>query len=239
MEMQMLEVKNIELSHGKLQVLWDISLTVGEGECVGLLGANGAGKSSTMGAIMGIYPLQSGSITFSGKPLTGLDVNELILLGIALVPEGRKLFTQMTVEENLMMGAYIKEKRSSIVSGLESVYELFPILKDKRLQMAGQLSGGQQQMVTIGRALMSKPKMLLLDEPFIGVAPKLVIEIMQALREINQGGVSMILVEQNVHRALEFVTRAYVIENGRNVLEGDAKLILSDEHFQEKFLGIH
>jgi branched-chain amino acid transport system ATP-binding protein len=205
-EIQMLEVNNIELSHGKLQVLWDISLTVGDGECVGLLGANGAGKSSTMGAIMGLYPLQSGAITFAGQSIAGLDVNELIMSGIALVPEGRKLFTQMTVEENLMMGAYIKEKRSSIDTGLESIYALFPILKDKRLQMAGQLSGGQQQMVTIGRALMSKPKMLLLDEPFIGVAPKLVLEIMQALREINLGGVSMILVEQNVHRALEFVT---------------------------------
>jgi len=235
----MLEVKNIELCHGKLQVLWDISLNVNTGERVGLLGANGAGKSSTMGAVMGLYPLQSGSITFSGQSINQLEVNQLIKLGIALVPEGRKLFTQMTVEENLKMGAYIKEKRTSINEGLDSIYQLFPILKEKRLQMAGQLSGGQQQMVTIGRALMSKPKMLLLDEPFIGVAPRLVDEIMQALREINELGVGMVLVEQNVHRALDFVTRAYVIENGRNVLEGNANLILSDEHFQEKFLGIH
>jgi branched-chain amino acid transport system ATP-binding protein len=235
----MLEVKNIELCHGKLQVLWDINLQVNKNELVGLLGANGAGKSSTMGAVMGLYPIQSGTINFLGKSINEIDVSELIQLGIALVPEGRKLFTQMTVEENLMMGAYIKEKRLTIDDELGNVYQLFPILKNKRMQMAGQLSGGQQQMVTIGRALMSKPKLLLLDEPFIGVAPRLVDEIMQALREINQMGVSMVLVEQNVHRALEFVTRAYVIENGRNVLEGDASAILSDEHFQEKFLGIH
>jgi branched-chain amino acid transport system ATP-binding protein len=207
----MLNITNLKVDHGKLRALWDFSLRVARGERVGLLGANGAGKSTAMGAIVGLYPSAAGSIEYDGKPL---------------------------VLENLTMGAFAAKTRKDIEGPLETVMALFPVLKQKAKQNAGELSGGQQQMVAIGRALTSSPKLLLLDEPFIGVAPKLVDEILDALRLIASGGVTMVLVEQNTHRALDFVERAYVIENGCTVLEGNRDALLNDPTFSRKFLGL-
>lgn len=234
----MLAINSISVDHGKLRALWDISFNVERGECIGLLGANGAGKSTTMGAIIGLYPISSGLIKYDGKEFSQTSTIESVSCGIALVPEGRQLFAQMSVRENLMMGSYSLPNRGECVNTMMQVFDLFPILQQKAMQNAGELSGGQQQMVAIGRALMSQPKLLLLDEPFIGVAPKLVDEILGALRKIANNGVTMILVEQNIHRALDFVERAYVIENGRTVMEGNKETLLGDSGFAAKFLGL-
>jgi branched-chain amino acid transport system ATP-binding protein len=233
----MLEVKGLAVDHGKLRALWDVSFRVDKSERVALLGANGAGKSTTLGAIIGLYPPASGEIRFNGKPAahaTARNVNA----GIALVPEGRRLFPEMTVRENLEMGAYMPKGRAKLAQGLERVFALFPILGQKQNQDAGKLSGGQQQMVAIGRALMSQPELLLLDEPFLGVAPLVIEEVMAVLRQISAEGVTCLLVEQNIHRALDFATRAYVIENGRTVLEGGRDQLLGDPEFSKKFLGL-
>ena len=234
----MLELKNIAVDHGKLRALWDVSLSVAQGERVALLGANGAGKSTTLGAIVGLYPVSAGSLVYAGEPLQDHTTAATVAAGIALVPEGRHLFPTMSVFENLAMGAYTQQARAGLEENMEKLFALFPILKQKQKQHAGELSGGQQQQVAIGRALMSRPRLLLLDEPFIGVAPKIIAEIIEALRRIAEGGVTMLLVEQNVHRALDFTSRAYVIENGRTVLEGERDALLNDPGFSNKFLGL-
>lgn len=234
----MLSLKNLSVNHGPLTALWDVSLDVRRGEKVGLLGANGAGKSTTMGAIVGLYPRASGTITYNGQVLERPSTAQTVAGGIAMVPEGRRLFAAMSVLENLEMGVYAVANRKDMAASLARVYELFPILREKATQNAGELSGGQQQMVAIGRALMSRPRLLLLDEPFIGVAPKLIDEILSALHSIAAEGVTMILVEQNTHRALDFVDRAYVIENGHIVLEGSREQLLADPTFAAKFLGL-
>jgi branched-chain amino acid transport system ATP-binding protein len=221
-----------------MRALWDVSLDIEEGERVGLLGANGAGKSTTLGAIIGLYPPLAGDISFAGESIARRPVSEVIARGLALVPEGRRLFPDMTVRENLEMGAYLPASRRRIAERLDSVFGLFPILRDKSHQPAGELSGGQQQMAAIGRALMSGPRLLLLDEPFIGVAPIVIDEVMAALRRVAAEGVTVLLVEQNVHRALDFVTRASVIENGRTVLSGSRDALLADASFGAKFLGL-
>lgn len=234
----MLELEHVAVDHGSQRALWDVSLQVRERELVGLLGANGAGKSTTLGAVIGLYPVASGTVRFAGASIGGRTTSRNVGAGIALVPEGRRLFPSMTVEENLAMGAYAPGARKGVRESLARIYEMFPILAGKRQQDAGELSGGQQQMVAIGRALMSGPRLLLLDEPFIGVAPILVEEIVRALRRIAEGGVTMLLVEQNIHRALDFVERAYVIENGRTVLEGDRDSLVGNPEFSNKFLGL-
>lgn len=234
----MLELANLAVDHGSQRALWDVSLEVRERELVGLLGANGAGKSTTLGAIIGLYPLAGGTVRYAGEDIGGRSTSRNVAAGIALVPEGRRLFAEMTVEENLAMGAYAPAARRGLPDALGRVYELFPILAQKQRQNAGELSGGQQQMVAIGRALMSSPRLLLLDEPFIGVAPLLVEEILQVLRRIAGGGVTMLLVEQNIHRALDFVERAYVIENGRTVLAGSREDLIGNPEFNNKFLGL-
>lgn len=234
----MLEVKNISVDHGKLRAVWDVSMHVESGERVGLLGANGAGKSTTIGAFIGLYKTVTGSVTYNGEQFLNATTAQTVKKGIALVPEGRRLFPQMTVMENLKMGAFATPSRHDLDAVLDPVHLLFPILKQKSQQRAGELSGGQQQMVAIGRALMSRPKLLLLDEPFIGVAPQLVDQILESLTEISLTGVTMILVEQNTHRALEFVQRAYVLENGRTVLHGTRDQLLDDQAFAAKFLGL-
>ena len=234
----MLEVSHIVVDHGKLRALWDVNLNVSEGQRVGLVGANGAGKSTTLGAIAGLYPAAGGSIVYSGEQLVHHRAPDALARGIVLVPEGRRLFGEMTVRENLRMGAYSGRTRGKLVEGLDKVFALFPILRDKQAQPARELSGGQQQMVAIGRALMSQPKLLLLDEPFIGVAPILVDEIMAALATIAADGVTMVLVDQNIGRALRFVERATVIQNGRTVLEGDSATLLTDENFATTFMGL-
>lgn len=236
--MTLLRVDDLEVSHGPLQALWGVSLAISAGEKVGLLGANGAGKSTTLGAIVGHYPAQAGRITFDGRDETRSDVNSRLSRGMALVPEGRRLFVEMSVRENLEMGAYLAAPRRALAQSLEQVFTLFPILKEKERQAAGTLSGGQQQMVAIGRALMSRPRLLLLDEPFIGVAPLIIRDVMQALAQIAADGITIVLVEQNIHRALEFVERAYVIENGKTVLEGSREQLLNDASFGAKLLGL-
>jgi branched-chain amino acid transport system ATP-binding protein len=236
--MTLLRVDDLEVSHGPLQALWGVSLSISAGEKVGLLGANGAGKSTTLGAIVGHYPAQAGRITFDGRDETRSDVNSRLSRGMALVPEGRRLFVDMSVRENLEMGAYLSGPRRALARSLEQVFTLFPILKEKERQAAGTLSGGQQQMVAIGRALMSRPRLLLLDEPFIGVAPLIIRDVMQALAQIAADGITIVLVEQNIHRALEFVERAYVIENGKTVLEGSRDQLLGDPTFGAKLLGL-
>ena len=236
--MTLLRVDDLEVSHGPLQALWGVSLAISAGEKVGLLGANGAGKSTTLGAIVGHYPAQAGRITFDGRDETRSDVNNRLSRGMALVPEGRRLFVDMSVRENLEMGAYLAGPRRALAQSLEQVFTLFPILKEKERQAAGTLSGGQQQMVAIGRALMSRPRLLLLDEPFIGVAPLIIKDVMQALAQIAAEGITIVLVEQNIHRALEFVERAYVIENGKTVLEGSRDQLLDDPTFGAKLLGL-
>jgi branched-chain amino acid transport system ATP-binding protein len=234
----MLEVSHLAVYHGQLRALWDVSFRVGEGERVALLGANGAGKSTTLGALIGLYPPAAGTISYRGAPVAGRDTTANVEDGIALVPEGRRLFPDMSVRENLEMGAYVRSKRGAVAETLERCYALFPILSEKSRQPAGELSGGQQQLVAIGRALMSRPKLLLLDEPFLGVAPIIIEEVMAALRRLSDEGVTLLLVEQNVHRAMDFVARAYVIENGRTVLEGTRASLLGDADFTSKFLGL-
>jgi branched-chain amino acid transport system ATP-binding protein len=236
--MSLLNVTNLAVAHGPLQALWDISLRIEPGERIGLLGANGAGKSTTLGAIVGYYPTMGGRIEFDGRDITRDPVPSRLARGIGLVPEGRRLFTDMSVRENLEMGAYLAQPRKQLADSLARVYAMFPVLQTKSAQAAGTLSGGQQQMVAIGRALMARPRFLLLDEPFIGVAPIIVQEVMAALRHIAQQGITILLVEQNTHRALEFVDRAYVIENGRSVLEGTRDQLLNDKSFGAKFLGL-
>ena len=234
----MLQVTNLAVDHGKLRALWDVTLRVGKGERVGLLGANGAGKSTTLGAVLGIYRAASGSIRFNDAPTTGRSVAANVAAGMALVPEGRRLFSEMSVSENLQMGAFPPSARPKLAAQLDRVYALFPILAERRAQPAGTLSGGQQQMVAIGRALMASLSLMLLDEPFLGVAPVVVDQVMASLRQISDLGVTIVLVEQNIHRALEFVQRAYVIENGRTVLEGDKTSLTGDPQFTSKFLGL-
>ncbi len=236
--MSLLKVSDLEVSHGPLQALWGVSLSVEAGEKVGLLGANGAGKSTTLGAIIGHYPAKSGRIELDGSDASRLDVSQRVTRGLGLVPEGRRLFVEMSVRENLEMGAYLSAPRKKLAQSLEHVFNLFPILKEKQRQAAGTLSGGQQQMVAIGRALMSCPRLLLLDEPFIGVAPLIIKDVMTALTQIAAGGITIVLVEQNIHRALEFVDRAYVIENGRTVLDGTRDQLLNDKSFGSKLLGL-
>lgn len=234
----MLELKNIAVDHGKVRALWDVSLHIKQGERVALLGANGAGKSTTIGAIVGIYPVSKGSVAYEGKPLVRHLTSETVEAGIALVPEGRRIFPGMSVYENLAMGAYTAHARQNIEQNIEKIYAMFPILKEKRKQNAGELSGGQQQQVAIGRALMSTPRLLLLDEPFIGVAPKVIEEILETLKKICDGGVTVLMVEQNIHRAFDFASRAYVLENGRTVLEGSSDVLLNDPAFARTFLGL-
>jgi branched-chain amino acid transport system ATP-binding protein len=234
----MLQVSNLVVDHGGLRALWDVSFRVEQGERVALLGANGAGKSTTLGAIIGLYPPAGGTISYCGQPINGNDTAKNVEDGIALVPEGRRLFPEMTVRENLLMGAYVRARRGAVNDALERCFSLFPVLKDKAGQVAGHLSGGQQQMVAIARALMSRPRMLLLDEPFLGVAPIVIAEVMAALRQLSAEGMTLLLVEQNIHRAIGFVARAYVIENGRTVLEGTKETLLDDPTFTKKFLGL-
>lgn len=234
----MLSVRNLSVDHGRLRAVWNVDFDVESGGRVGLLGANGAGKSTTLGSIIGLYRSSSGRIIYDGKDITNRGLAANVASGIALVPEGRHLFPEMTVYENLKMGAYPHAARVTLSSRMDYVLDLFPILRERLRQAAGNLSGGQQQMVAIGRALMGAPRLLLLDEPFIGVAPIVVEQVVNTLCEISKTGVTILLVEQNIHRALKFVDRAYVIENGQTVLDGDKGTLMGDADFGKKFLGL-
>ncbi|HYF95364.1 MAG TPA: ABC transporter ATP-binding protein [Symbiobacteriaceae bacterium] len=234
----MLEVKNIDVFYGEVQALWDVSFAVKAKEVVTLIGANGAGKTTTLRALSGLVPPRRGQILLDGEPVEGLPPYSLVTKGIALVPEARQLWPGMSVLENLELGAYSKEARSKKDATMKRVFDLFPRLHERQHQKAGTLSGGEQQMCAIGRGLMSLPRLMMLDEPSLGLAPKLVQEVFQVIREISVQGVTVLLVEQNVHHALAVSNRAYVLETGRISLAGEAGALLGDERVKEKFLGV-
>jgi branched-chain amino acid transport system ATP-binding protein len=234
----LLEVDNITLAYGRIQALHGISLQVDEGEVVALIGANGAGKTTTMRAISGLRPVASGRIRFGGKDITRLRPDLRVMRGICQAPEGRGIFPGMTVLENLDMGAYTRRDRVAIASDLDRVLGLFPRLADRRRQPGGTLSGGEQQMLAVGRALMSRPKLLLLDEPSMGLAPMLIQQIFDIITEINQQGTTVLLVEQNAQQALSRAHRGYVLETGRIVKSGPGTDLLSDPAVKEAYLGV-
>jgi len=233
----MLTLEGINAHYKDLQALWDISLQVGEGELVALIGPNGAGKTTTLRVISGLLKPASGSVLFDGRPLAEEPAHRIVELGISQVLEGGRIFTGLTVLENLELGAFGAKARKAKDQSLQWVYGIFPRLEERQKQRAGTLSGGERQMLAIGRALMSKPRLLLLDEPSFGLAPLLVEQILQMITEINRQGVTVLLVEQNVRAALELTQRAYVIENGRIVGQGSGEALLSFESIRSAYLG--
>lgn len=233
----MLEVKNLSVSYGAIEAVKDISFTVNAGEIVSLIGANGAGKTTTLHTITGLVPAKSGSVMYNGVDLLKTHNNKIVTLGMAHIPEGRHVFTRMSVEENLEMGAFSLKDQSDLKKDLDMVYGLFPRLKERRNQKAGTLSGGEQQMLAMGRALMSHPKTILMDEPSMGLSPKLVKEIFSIIRNLHEQDITILLVEQNAKMALSIADRAYVLETGRITMEGDAKELLNNEQVRKAYLG--
>jgi len=233
-----LELRDVHASYGKIHALKGISLKVYPGEVVTIIGANGAGKSTTLMAICGIMPLTSGEITYDGQPIHGKSAELLPPLGLCQVPEGRRIFPRLTVEDNLEMGAFFRPNKEEMAEDMATVFELFPVLKERRQQQGGTLSGGEQQMLAIGRALMSRPKLLLLDEPSLGLAPLIVQKIFEIVQEINQSkGTTILLVEQNANIALQAASRGYVLETGTIILEDDAKALLHNAEIRKAYLG--
>ena len=235
--MAFLDVDEIQTYYGNIQALKGVSLQVNEGECVTLIGSNGAGKSTTLRSISGLTPPRSGSIRFDGREISQLPPQEIVGLGVCQSPEGRKCFQRMTVKENLELGAYLRRDHAGIAEDLERVYDLFPRLKEREIQKAGTMSGGEQQMLAIGRALMGKPKLLLLDEPSMGIAPILVERIYQTIAEINQQGMTILLVEQNANFALDVSKRAYVLETGAVTLADESDNLRTNPDVQKAYLG--
>ncbi len=233
----MLEVKDLQVFYGMIQAIKGISFEVNEGETVALIGANGAGKTTTLHTITGLLSPKKGSVVFEGKEITKVPAHKIVSLGMAHVPEGRRVFAQLSVYQNLKMGAYTRKDKAEIDEMLETVYKRFPRLKERQNQMAGTLSGGEQQMLAMGRALMSKPKIVLLDEPSMGLSPILVNEIFDIIQSLNKAGTTVLLVEQNAKKALSIADRAYVLETGRIVQSGDAQVLLNDESIKKAYLG--
>lgn len=234
----MLKLDKLNFSYGDLKVLWDIDLEVNRGEIVTVVGANGAGKSTTLKNISRLVKWDSGSITFDGADLGRLHSHEVVELGIVQVPEGRKIFPEMTVLENLAMGSFIKSARKERQANIDRCFQLFPRLKERHRQLGGTMSGGEQQMLAIARGLMANPKLLILDEPSLGLAPLLVRFIFDIIQEINRQGVTVLLVEQNVYQSLRIAHRAYVLETGRVAMSGTGEGLLDDEHVKKAFLGL-
>jgi branched-chain amino acid transport system ATP-binding protein len=234
----MLQVKNLNTFYGRIQALWDICLTVNEGEIVAIVGANGAGKSTLVHAISGLLQPTSGEIIFLDRRIDGLSPHEIVGLGISHIPEGRRLFTDMSIRENLEMGAYSTLAWKVRNETIEHVYELFPILKDREKQLARTLSGGEQQMLAMGRGLMSRPKLCIIDEPSNGLAPRLVTEVFQIIQSLRDQGITILLIEQNVHQTLQIADRACVLENGRLALEGACCDLLKSDHIKKAYLGL-
>ena len=233
----MLEVKNLSVSYGAIEAVKDISFTVNDGEIVSLIGANGAGKTTTLHTITGLVPAKSGSMMYNGVDLLKTHNNKIVTLGMAHIPEGRHVFTRMSVEENLEMGAFSLKDQSDLKKDLDMVYGLFPRLKERRNQKAGTLSGGEQQMLAMGRALMSHPKTILMDEPSMGLSPKLVKEIFSIIRKLHEQGITILLVEQNAKMALEIANRAYVLETGTIKMEGEANELANNIEVRKAYLG--
>ena len=234
----MFEVKDIDVFYGDAQALYGLSLQVREGEVVTLVGANGAGKTTTLRAISGLLPVARGEIAFEGRSLLGVPAHRRAELGIALVPEGRELWPQLTVRENLELGAYGRAARRHLSESLERVYELFPVVKERSRQVAGSMSGGEQQMVAIARALMTRPRLLMLDEPSLGLAPVVVSQVFDTIRRLHAEGLTTLLVEQNLKKALEMADRGYVVETGSISIEGAAADLLADPTIRSAYLGI-
>jgi branched-chain amino acid transport system ATP-binding protein len=234
----MLEVNQISVNYGAAPALWDVSLNCGDKELVCVVGPNGAGKTTLINAVAGLHGVKSGTLVYGGRDITRLASHRYCEAGIAIVPEGRRLFTQMSVLENLELGSFLPAAKARRAERLESVLTLFPVLKVKLHSMAGSLSGGQQQMVAIGRALMAGPTLLLLDEPSLGLAPSIVLDMFAAIRQINDQGTAVLLVEQNVSMALETADRAYVMEEGRIVAEGQAKEMMDRPEIRKAYLGL-
>lgn len=234
----MLEVEKINSFYNEIQVLWDVSFNVKKGEIVAVIGSNGAGKTTTLKTIVGLLHPKPGRISFLGKRIEKWPTYKIIEAGIALVPEGRRLFPYMTVLENLELGAYIKRATEKFEETLEWIYQLFPVLKERRDQIANTLSGGEQQMLAVARALMSRPRLLLMDEPSLGLAPTIVVRIFKTIEELREEGVTILLVEQNVHKALEISDRAYVLETGHITLSGESNELIRDERIKEAYLGL-
>ena len=233
----MLNIQGINVYYGAIHAIKGISLVVNQGEIVTLIGANGAGKSTTLRTISGLLKPKTGSITFQGQDIAGTPAHKIVGLGISQVPEGRRIFTEMTVMENLDLGAFIRKDKDGIAADKKRVFELFPRLEERQDQIAGTLSGGEQQMLAMGRALMSRPKLLLLDEPSMGLAPLLIKEIFSIIEDINKSGTTVLLVEQNANMALSIANRAYVLETGRITLSGDAKKLAASEDVRKAYLG--
>jgi branched-chain amino acid transport system ATP-binding protein len=234
----MLEVSNIDTFYGKVRALWSVSLKIDEAEIVALVGANGAGKTTLLNTICGLRRPASGSVEFLGQRIDGLTPHTIVELGISHIPEGRRLFSSMTVRENLEMGAYSSHAWKRKEETIEQVYQIFPVLKERSGQLARTLSGGEQQMLAMGRGLMSKPKLCMFDEPSYGLAPILLIEVFKVIKSLREQGITILLIEQNVPRTLEVADRAYVLENGRIVLEGTGDKLLKDDYVKKAYLGI-
>ncbi|MGE4535849.1 MAG: ABC transporter ATP-binding protein [Desulfovibrio sp.] len=234
----MLEIEDIHTYYGNIQALRGVSLRIEAGEIVTLIGANGAGKTTTLMSISGVTPPKRGKVTFLGQETTRLTTERIVSLGITQVPEGRMIFPRLTVKENLLMGGYLRRDKAGLRADEEKVYDLFPVLKERRTQMGGTLSGGEQQMLAIGRALLARPKLLLLDEPSLGLAPLVVENIFEIIQQINRDGVTVLLVEQNAQMALQIAHRGYVLETGRLTLEGQARDLLNDPKVRSAYLGL-
>lgn len=234
----MLELKGIHAGYGEFRVLHDVNMHVDKGEIVALIGPNGAGKTTTLRTVLGMTTLYEGKVFFKGEDITKVPTHKRVEKGIAMVPEGRGIFTPLTVYENLLAGAYTKRAEEKLQDSLELVFTLFPRLKERKNQIAGTLSGGEAQMLAIARALMSRPELLLLDEPSLGLAPKIVLEVFDVIKKLREEGVTILIVEQHVKNSLETADRAYVMETGRIVLEGEARSLLKDERLKKAYLVI-
>lgn len=235
--MAMLEVKELQVYYGVIQALKGVSFEVNQGEVIALIGANGAGKTTTLHTLTGLLPAKHGSIVFEGVDITKMPAHKIVEMGIAHVPEGRRVFSQLSVYENLKMGAYTRKDKKEIAENLENVYKRFPRLEERKNQRAGTLSGGEQQMLAMGRALMSNPKMIVMDEPSMGLSPIFVNEIFDIIEKVSAGGTTVLLVEQNAKKALSIADRAYVLETGKIVLSGDAKVLINDDSIKKAYLG--
>ena len=234
----MLEVENVSAGYGMVQILWNVSFKINKNEIVSIIGPNGAGKTTLVKTILGLLPLKNGTITFKGENIGKLPPYNIVKKGINLIPEGREIFPRMTVEENLLLGAYIVNDKSKVQESKENVYQIFPVLKRKEKLLAQTLSGGEQQMLVIGRSIMSNPELLILDEPSLGLAPIIVEKVLDTLTKINEDGVTILLVEQNIRDSLSIANRGYVLEEGKIIIEGEGRELLSNNHIKDVYLGI-
>ncbi len=234
----MLQTENLSSGYGLIQILWDVSFKIEEKEIVSIIGPNGAGKTTLVKTIMGLLPAKTGTIKFKGENIENLPPYEIVKKKISLIPEGRDIFPRMSVEENILLGAYTIVDKQQLKASQERIYQIFPVLRKKEKSIAQTLSGGEQQMLVIGRSLMSNPELLILDEPSLGLAPIIVAKVLDTLREINDEGVAILLVEQNIRDSLNIANRAYVLEEGKIIIEGKGRELLSNDHIKEVYLGL-